>query len=163
MTPPPVDPATLPLRDIHLPDAVSWWPPAPGWWALVGLLVTATVLVVWWQRRFRARRANRAAAALLDTAVAQARAEPLAAVQMVSLALRRFVVTSEGRGAAAVTDQAWLDLLDSRWGNNHFSAGHGRLIAQAPYMPAERVESETAVKLIELARQWLRVQRPAGA
>ena len=28
----------LPLRDIHLPEAVSWWPPAYGWWLLVVLL-----------------------------------------------------------------------------------------------------------------------------
>ena len=25
------------LRDIHLPDPVSWWPPAPGWWIAVGI------------------------------------------------------------------------------------------------------------------------------
>ncbi|MDP7406676.1 MAG: DUF4381 domain-containing protein, partial [SAR324 cluster bacterium] len=22
------------LRDVHLPPAVSWWPPAPGWWII---------------------------------------------------------------------------------------------------------------------------------
>lgn len=25
------------LRDIHLPEAVSAWPPAPGWWVLLGM------------------------------------------------------------------------------------------------------------------------------
>ena len=29
----------LPLRDIHLPDAVSWWPPAIGWWLLAIIIV----------------------------------------------------------------------------------------------------------------------------
>lgn len=33
------DPAQLPLRDIALPAAVSWWPLAPGWWAVTGLVL----------------------------------------------------------------------------------------------------------------------------
>ena len=36
----------LPLKDIHLPDAVFWWPPAIGWWLLttLSLLVLATMV-----------------------------------------------------------------------------------------------------------------------
>ncbi len=163
MNAPPVDPATLPLRDIHLPQAVSWWPPAPGWWALLALAAVALLALAWWQRRFRARRANRAALRLLDDAAAQAQAQPLAAVQTVSVALRRFIMTTEGRGAAAVTDEAWLSLLDSRWDQDAFQAGEGKLLAHGPYLPAERVGPEAALRLVELARSWLSVQRAARA
>ena len=31
---------TLPLRDLHLPEPVGWWPPAPGWWILLLLVTT---------------------------------------------------------------------------------------------------------------------------
>lgn len=31
------------LADIHLPTAVSYWPPAPGWWILAILLIAALV------------------------------------------------------------------------------------------------------------------------
>jgi len=31
-----------PLRPLHLPDQIGWWPPAPGWWLLAG--VAAVVL-----------------------------------------------------------------------------------------------------------------------
>ena len=30
------------LRDIHLPDAISWWPLALGWWLLIIILITLT-------------------------------------------------------------------------------------------------------------------------
>ena len=30
-----MDPQQIPLRDLHLPDAISWWPLAPGWWLAI--------------------------------------------------------------------------------------------------------------------------------
>ena len=29
----------LPLRDVHEGVAPAWWPPAPGWWLLLGAIV----------------------------------------------------------------------------------------------------------------------------
>lgn len=40
------------LKDIHLPPAISWWPPAPGWW----LLATLVLGLFWWGLRFALRR-----------------------------------------------------------------------------------------------------------
>ncbi|HAZ78530.1 MAG TPA: hypothetical protein DCX08_01220 [Porticoccaceae bacterium] len=37
------------LRDIHLPEPISWWPLAPGWWILVlstmGLLIWLIIVL----------------------------------------------------------------------------------------------------------------------
>ena len=33
------------LRDIHLPDAISWWPLAPGWWLLITISLVAIVYI----------------------------------------------------------------------------------------------------------------------
>jgi len=38
----PTDPLAN-LRDIHLPEAISWWPLAPGWWILIALLSIASI------------------------------------------------------------------------------------------------------------------------
>lgn len=35
----------LPLRDIHLPEPVSWWPPGLGWWLLLVVLIPVAFLI----------------------------------------------------------------------------------------------------------------------
>ena len=32
-----MDPTQIPLRDLHLPEMIGWWPLAPGWWFLIAL------------------------------------------------------------------------------------------------------------------------------
>jgi len=40
------------LADIHLPEPVSFWPPAPGWWVLAILIVIALLVIArWWRRQ----------------------------------------------------------------------------------------------------------------
>ncbi len=34
------------LRDIHLPDGVSWWPLAIGWWIVIAIIITVIVLLI---------------------------------------------------------------------------------------------------------------------
>ena len=53
-----MNPAELPLRDIHLPEPVSWWPMAPGWWWVIGLLLLASAVVtgIILYRRYRRSR-----------------------------------------------------------------------------------------------------------
>ena len=31
------------LKDIHLPEPITWWPVAPGWWAIFVLLIAAAI------------------------------------------------------------------------------------------------------------------------
>lgn len=47
----PSDPLAQ-LRDIHLPEAISWWPLAPGWWflAIVFIVAMAYFIGLLWQR-----------------------------------------------------------------------------------------------------------------
>ena len=46
------NPALEQLRDIHLPQAVHWWPPAPGWWIVAAVVLALTI---WLSRYLQAR------------------------------------------------------------------------------------------------------------
>jgi hypothetical protein len=49
-------PGDLALRDIHLPAAPPWWPPAPGWWVLMGVLCVVSIVAYLIYRRARRER-----------------------------------------------------------------------------------------------------------
>ena len=97
----------LVLRDIHVPPAPPFWPPAPGWWLLfASLLVVVLATWAWHARRERRRRQLEA---LFDGAVARA-STPSQAVAAMSEALRRAARRSDPR-ADRMQGAEWLALL----------------------------------------------------
>ena len=44
------------LRDIHLPEAVGWWPLAPGWWIL--MFISLAILITLITRTIRNNKLN---------------------------------------------------------------------------------------------------------
>lgn len=156
----PTDYSELPLRDIHLPAAIGWWPPAWGWWVLLGLVAAGLAAFAWrYHRHFRERAAIRG-----FKAVARKLAEsdsPAVCIQHISMILRRFAM-SVGNDApvAGLTGDSWLRFLDSRWARDEFSAGLGRVLIFGPYAPPERVSAADVSALNELCIDWVRAQRP---
>ncbi len=42
-----MQPTQLELRGLHLPEAISWWPPAIGWWLLAISVIGLVVFIYW--------------------------------------------------------------------------------------------------------------------
>ena len=152
------DPLELPLRDIHLPADISWWPPAPGWWALLGMIFMAVALYYWWCRR--QARISRSAITLakqeLDLLQSQFEnhADGRQLVVELSVLLRRLSISSFPREeSASLTGDAWLEFLDLPLGDNSFSSGPGRILLEAPYRPEVKVEE--VEPLIAVCRRWI--------
>ncbi|MDH3546898.1 MAG: DUF4381 domain-containing protein, partial [Gammaproteobacteria bacterium] len=40
-----MNPEDIPLRDLHLPAEIGWWPLAPGWWLVITLALIGIVLL----------------------------------------------------------------------------------------------------------------------
>jgi hypothetical protein len=156
----PIDFSELPLRDIHLPGAVAWWPPAYGWWIVFGLVLAAGAFLAWrYRSHYRERAAMRGFKAVArDLAGGGA---PSDCVQRISMILRRFAMSVAGSSpVAGLTGDAWLRFLDSRWRRDEFAAGIGRILIFGPYAPPDRVSAGDVDALNELCMDWVRAQRP---
>lgn len=144
------------LRDIHLPDPVSWWPPAPGWWLLgLGALV-ALGLASWALGRHlkRRRRLRRVLAEVDALAAAYHRdGDAQALCSGLSLALRRVALAGWPRErVAGLTGTAWLRFLDDSGGGGAFAEGPGRALVHAGYGDGTAVDGAA---LVTLARRWI--------
>jgi hypothetical protein len=170
----PTDISSLPLRDIHLPGAIGWWPPAPGWWVLVALLLAGIALLSLRYYLSRHRRVALRTLRRVREALEQG-AEPVACLQNVSTVLRRFAMTNSARahdrvpaGAAAEPEvpgligEPWLEYLDSRWPRDTFARGPGRALLAAPYARPHSIERTAALELTALCAEWLMAQPATG-
>lgn len=155
-----LDPGQLPLRDIHLPEAIGWWPPAMGWWMLAGAVLLGAVI---WALRYRAAWRQRAAMVELKAALEALRAggDPVICAQHLSTTLKRFAMTlsSQPETVAGLTGEPWLAWLDSRWEREAFSEGAGQGLLSAPYVGAGRLDHEHCLELGLLCQDWVRAQK----
>ena len=151
-----MDEALSQLRDIHLPQPVSWWPPATGWWVLLLLTVALLGLLFWWRLKRRRRqaplRAASAALAQLEQAY-QGQRDAVRLVQELSVLLRRIALTLAPREQVASRHgEAWLGQLDDLACGIYFQSELGRTLLLAPYQKDPAIDGNA---LLQLTRNWL--------
>lgn len=149
------------LKDIHLPQPVSWWPPAPGWWMVA---LAACALMAWggwwlWRyvRRNQYRRAALATLARLERDYDSGDEQTLPLLREMAALLRRVAIQAYGRSTVApLSGDQWLAFLDRTGRTDQFSTGPGRALGTMLYQPALHVERS---EVCRLAAQWLRRHR----
>lgn len=138
------------LRDVHVPDAPSLWPLAPGWWLVLAVLgvVIAVVVGLRLYRRHRLARWR----ALFDGSATTS--EPATRVAAISELLRRAARRVEPQ-ADRLQGEAWLGFLDGET-RKDFTAGAGRILLDGGYrrnVDAEalgRLETVACERFLEL-------------
>ena len=162
-----MDPEQIPLRDLHLPAEIGWWPLAPGWWVLIGIGAAILLWIAWQQ--FLAWRANRARrVALRELSWISQRYEQTDDLQQLakdlSELLRRGLLAYAPRAVVAgLTGEAWLRWLDQGLEEPLFAEGAGQLISSLPYrrQPGDG-DSDAAADLIEAVRTRLKTPLPGA-
>ena len=152
-----MDPSKLPLRDIHLPGNLSWWPPAIGWWILLGLFILLAALTLWWfRRRDKIRRSavNQTKLQLQMLRAEYQQSNDLGRLaQALSSLLRRLSISLLPRQeVAGLTGDKWLAFLDQFMTDKPFTTGAGRILSEAPYSKQTQFDSE---QLLSLCEQWV--------
>ena len=149
----------LPLRDIHLPDPVSWWPPGPGWWLLPVVAALVYLLMLSLARRVRgaARRRRVRRQALRELAHIESdyavSGDPGRTLERVSILLRRVAVTAfPDRRIAGLAGAAWASWI-RRTGPRDLEAGAVSALVHGPYSRSPQVP---APAVLRAARSWIR-------
>lgn len=141
----------LPLRDIHLPVPVGWWPPAPGWYVLPVAVLMLAILSWWIWRRLTRVTVRKATLRQLEV-LTKSSLSPAEQLREAATLLRRASLSAYPReDVAGLTGEDWLRFLDRQMQDRHFSEGAGRLLLDAPYRP--HVDADLG-EFLALCREW---------
>ena len=134
------------LRDIVVPQAPSFWPPAPEIWLLLVIVTAVVTILISQQRQKKRRNAYRhAGLALVENA---------STVHDISVILKRVALAAFPREqVASLYGEEWLDFLHKTCRRGDFTA----LIQSMPDDAADKAIKSLAVRWIKNHR----VSRPA--
>ncbi len=132
------------LRDIFVPDPPPFWPPAPGVWVALGIVVVMAFLLGWRIHTFRKRNAYRNAGLLLLGSAETA--------YDVSVVVKRVALAVFPREqVASLYGDDWAAFLHDTCPRSYFAA---MVTGDASVAPDE--------ELVELAGMWIRHHRVPG-
>ena len=160
-----MDPEQIPLRDLHLPEAIGWWPLAPGWWVVIAVALVGLGFLFRLYLRARARGAARrhALQQLKDlTAEFEQHRNAVAFSSSLSKLLRRTMLAYAPRcNVAGMIGDEWLTWLDRGLDQPRFQSAAGRKLLELPYRrPADDVTAMELVDVVSAVRQ--RLATPVG-
>lgn len=151
----------LPLRDIYLPDPISWWPLAPGWWGLLALFIVLILVLFWMFSRNKNRSKNKQLGSIVKQKLAQLKQvdDDKVFVEQLSVLLKGVAIERYGADVAGLSGDKWLRFLDAHWADNvmrddkqSFRNGAGQILVTAPYQKQVSIDRQA---LLQLVTEWL--------
>ncbi len=150
------------LRNLDTPTAISWWPPAPGWWILACLLVAGLITALFLTIRsyLHGAAARSARVAIRNAYTAYLDKDPSAAarsefLQEVNAVLKRLAANYQGtEQVAALSGQAWRSYLSEV--APELNATELDPFTSAIYQPQPQIDVEEVMLSLDLLVDRLR-------
>lgn len=147
------------LRDIHLPQPISWWPLAPGWYVLMIIVLFLVVVIAYFiqQRRLNAM-PKKQALELLKIYKQQYEKEKNTQITSAGISelLRRVALVYFPREAvASLHGDAWVVFLNQTSKGIDFKPVQSMLLES----PFKAPETLNLIPLITRAEQWIKQRR----
>lgn len=150
------------LHDIVAPPRISWWPPAPGWYAVAAALLIGLAWLGYrhWHT-YRANRYRRAALEELSSVATRVRdpSSRPAGLAALSALLKRVALSAWSREhVASLSGDAWIRFLDESGGKPRFRDAPARLAVDGAYatpMATASLSESDVEGLLKAARGWI--------
>ena len=156
-----MNPEEIPLRDLHLPEMIAWWPLAPGWWVLIGLAICGLSYLLWQAfRKFQNNAARRKALSrlrYLKSEYSWTGDATSLGVRLSELLRRAMLAYAPRDEVAGLTGEDWLQWLDRGLAEKFFTEGPGQILESLPYRKPDTATSDVDIDaLIDAVRQRLK-------
>jgi hypothetical protein len=161
----------LALKDIHLPDSILWWPPAPGWWVL-GVVLTIFLFLIllllpklWRWLRYKPVRSLSLKEFYLIKQNHQQQADQKQTLQAITTLLRRTVMSKSGRiGHAGVVGDDWINQLNQMSQKDCFTQVQGELLKHGRYQPVIEGQNKADIdSLLQSCESWIKLLPKGGS
>ena len=147
------------IDEIILPEAISWWPSAPGWNVLAVIVFAWLMLrAIRWAKRWWSNRYRRQALQQLE----QLQQQPGKQLQDVVSVLPYYIKVTAlqaypRQDVASLSGNDWLAFLDAQYSGPSFSEGLGKKLLDVAYLPHEQwqLNEEESYTLINMSRRWI--------
>jgi len=137
-----LDQELLALADIHLPEQIIWWPPAPGWWilTLITLLLIYSIYQFIKKKLHQAKYKKQAREELQKISRFWQKQQNLIATASHLSSLIRRIALADNKGLnnkqisiASLTDEQWLLYLQQQPGLKNINQQYNDILLQLPY------------------------------
>ena len=150
-------PVVVNLRDIHLPDPVSFFPLPVAWWVLLVVVLCVVVCVLYFLMYARKKMLRYALVELDELQFHQSKQskQDSDTVMALGVLMKRYAQCQFPRNQVAhLWGESWLAFLRSTSSLGQFDGDRGGAAIRLPYQKA--VSNEEAKVLFDSVRSWMK-------